>query len=265
MTDKFKFDPREFLNNLSVASFILSYDRKTRVCRFEYYSNKAKEFLLKIISKKQIEEGFHVQDILSDTNLELPNIDIFNKLLNGKPILIENQEYLMKAKGKKQIIIKANFQACLKSGKIILKGTFEEKAEVVQETIDKLELEKEIKGFRELFQVFNGVIMIVNEEGRFLFVSPNVGDNFLYKPRSEIIGRTFQEIFPPGLTKFFHRLITEVIETKQVKDIEYHLPIQNKVKWYKSTALPIEQSEGELRKVIAIIWEITNLKIKPQE
>ena len=114
----------------------------------------------------------------------------------------------------------------------------------------------------DFFETFDALIMIVNEEGRILFISPNVDNRFFYKPRSETIGKKFDEIFPKGQADFFLSHCLESIEKNEIVTIEYHLPIENMVRWFQSQAIPVQVTDSESKKVVTIIRDVTELKTK---
>ena len=124
-------------------------------------------------------------------------------------------------------------------------------------------IKEEVKSFREFFDTFDALIMIVNEEGRILFVSPNVDDRYLYKPKAETIGKKFDEIFPKGQADFFLTHCLEAIKKNEIVTLEYHLPIENMVRWFQSQAIPVQVTDNETKKVVTIIRDITQLKTKP--
>jgi len=167
-----------------------------------------------------------------------------------------------------QILIDTNLRAKMKDDIITITGTLQESSEVIDDKKvreEMLDMKKEVSTFHEFFETFDALIMIVNEEGRILFISPNVDDRFLYKPRSETIGKTFREIFPKGQAEFFLAHCLEAIENNKIMTMEYHLPIENKVRWFQSQAIPVQVTNSEKKKVVTIIRDITNLKTKPIE
>ncbi|GAH08898.1 unnamed protein product [marine sediment metagenome] len=70
-------------------------------------------------------------------------------------------------------------------------------------------------------------------------------------------------IFPKGQAKFFLAHCAEAIEKNTIITMEYHLPIENMVRWFQSQAIPVQVTNGETKKVVTIIRDITNLKTKP--
>ncbi|MCE7746255.1 MAG: hypothetical protein GPJ52_14085 [Candidatus Heimdallarchaeota archaeon] len=141
----------------------------------------------------------------------------------------------MKSKNAKQILVDTNLRLKMKGDIITFTRTFQESSKVIEdETIKSspkvLEIHKEMSNYQDFFETFDAIIMIVNEEGRILFISPNVDDRLLYKPRSETIGKKFDEIFPKGQAVFFLSHCIESIEKNKIVTLEYHLPIDNMVR-----------------------------------
>ncbi|MHA1586591.1 MAG: PAS domain-containing protein [Candidatus Heimdallarchaeota archaeon] len=153
---------------------------------------------------------------------------------------------------------------------ITVTGTIQESSKVIADKKTKtnqelLDMKKEVTTFHDFFDTFDALIMIVNEEGRILFISPNVDDRFLYKPRAETIGKKFHEIFPKGQADFFLKHCKDAIENNEIVTIEYHLPIDNLVRWFQSQAIPVQATNSETKKVVTIISDITELKTKAIE
>jgi len=105
--------------------------------------------------------------------------------------------------------------------------------------------------------------MIINENGRILFVSPNVGKDILFKPREKIIGRKIDEIFPKGQAEFFTQHFKEAFTTEEAKTFEYHLPINKRVLWFQCRVIPVLVKDGKFTQVVAIIRDITKWRLGP--
>jgi PAS domain S-box-containing protein len=147
---------------------------------------------------------------------------------------------------------------------------FEETSEIIDISKEKAisrekNLVEDFEQMKEFFEAFDALIMIVDENGRIGFVSPNVDDSTLYKPKSEIIGKTFSEIFPQGQANFFLDHIQKAIKEDRYIELQYHLPIKNEMKWFQSRAFPVKTQAGETKQVITIIRDITEWIKKPIE
>jgi PAS domain S-box-containing protein len=267
-TTKNEKDFIKFLNNLPIGVFELNYSYSTKIGIFSYLNKYAKNTFLRCVSKEELETNFDFMKLLVDPDLVSADMRIFDRIQEQGILILNNKQFLLTEKKGKQFLVDTNLRAKMKGDTIIVTGTLQEssKAFSKDETTASKELrdmKEEVTTFHDFFETFDALIMIVNEEGRILFISPNVDDRFLYKPRAETIGKTFSEIFPKGQADFFLSHCLEAIENNKIVLMEYHLPIENKVRWFQSQAIPVQVTNSETKKVVAIIREITNQKIKP--
>jgi PAS domain S-box-containing protein len=260
------FESIDLLNGLPVAVFEFQFHIDEQITRFNYYNKNAESVLKKLLPKEKATSGFDLNSILAIPELQRRSIPDLIKILKKEPIIFKDRQYLMKTIDGKKIILNSNIKFILEGEFVVARGTVTEVTKIVDEKVTSISdidiIKDEIDNFKEFFDAFNALIMIVDEEGRILFVSPNISDDMLYKPRREILNKNFHEIFPKGQADFFLSHCTEAIEKGINVVYEYHLPIQNKVRWYQSMLIPIEAVKGELRKVISIIKDITDWKIE---
>lgn len=260
----------EFLDDLPNAMFELVYDLSSGLAKFTYVNNVAKKFLQNIDDYEKISTtGIKLEQLLGSPE-QLVNLKmVMQKLLDLKEITIKNQEYIVNLINNKKIIIQTNFQAKFIDNSILVRGNLIPKSEIIEDKIDQqrikeeISIEKKAENLRSFFENFDAIIMILNEEGCIQFISPDVGDNILYKPREEIIGRKLEGIFPQGQSDFFYTHFKEAIDTGETIDFEYHLPIENKLRWFQSRIIPVLIKDGKFMQVVAIIRDITRLRVKP--
>jgi len=111
---------------------------------------------------------------------------------------------------------------------------------------------------KDLFAVIKDVILVVDEEGRYLEIEPTA-QNLLYRPSGEILGKTIQEIFPAVQADFFLSKIKETLVTKKATEIEYSLVIESREVHFLGTLSPLNSN-----KVVLVARDITEFK-KAQE
>src|SRR5262249_32085849 len=61
----------------------------------------------------------------------------------------------------------------------------------------------------------------------------------LYRPPSEVLGRTLHEVFPAERADFFLAQIHRCLEMKKTVRFEYELPVQDSVAWFAATVSPM--------------------------
>ena len=261
-------DFNRFLNNLPISIFEMKYSYSTKVGKFTYLNNSARNLLLKIISESEINSKFDILKMLVSPELATDSLQILDRIQEKGILIINNRQFLLKSKDGKQILVDTNLRVKMKGDNITFTGTFQESSEVIEDEKKKSsselhKMQKEMSTFHDFFETFDALILIVNEEGRLLFVSPNADDRFLYKPRAETIGKKFDEIFPKGQADFFLAHCLEAIEKNELVTVEFHLPVENKVRWFQSQAIPVQVTNSETKKIVAIIRDVTDLKTKP--
>ncbi|HUT82943.1 MAG TPA: PAS domain-containing protein [Candidatus Bathyarchaeia archaeon] len=261
----------EFLDEIPCVIFDIIYNITSETAKITFINETAKIFLLNIIDYKEFNTGFKLKEIIG-SNEQLINIkvDIQKIIGNKEEAIIKNQEFIIKTKNNKKIIIQTSYKIkFISDTDIMIRGTLTPKSEIITQEIDsqevdaKISIKEKVGNLKSFFENFDAIIMILNEEGRIQFISPNVGENILYKAQEEIIGRKLEDIFPAGQSEFFYTHFQEAINTSESIDFEYHLPIENKLKWFQSRIIPVLIKDGKYMQVVAIIRDITRYRIKP--
>jgi PAS domain S-box-containing protein len=91
---------------------------------------------------------------------------------------------------------------------------------------------------RALFESMKDVILVLDKDGRFLKVSPT-DDSLLYKPASEIAGKTSYEVFPKELAEYFLSIIRKTLESGKTQNVEYAIDICGEERWRAATVSPL--------------------------
>lgn len=254
------------VNDLPIAVFGIEYNSDIREVKFTFLNKFAQKFFSKIIDPNALTGDIAVNKLLKDFDFQSTQ-KFYNKLLKKKSLSFKRRQFLFTTTTNNRILIEATVNFTIRNGLVNINGMFEEISKIADEDLQAKNetIEEDFERIKEFFHAFDAIIMIVNEEGRIGFVSPNVGDNKLYKPRAEIIGKTFEEIFPEGQANFFLAHVMKAINEDKCIDMQYHLPINDKVRWFQSRAFPVKTQEGEMKQVVTIIREITDWIKKPIE
>ncbi|MHA1211835.1 MAG: PAS domain-containing protein [Candidatus Heimdallarchaeota archaeon] len=261
----------KFLNSLPIAIFEIIYDRTKDISKFNYVNEAAKKLFSKMVSDSSLSSEFLLGKIMELDEQHQNAKDAFEKIQKLGQIEIKNKEYLLTTLAGKKIVVLASFTANLIDEMIIIKGSICEKSEIIEQDFPKTKIdyyksiEEEVENLKGFFDTFDAIIMLLNEEGVIQFISPNVGDDILYRPRDEVIGRKLESIFPKGQAEFFYKQFQEAIMKGEAVDFEYHLPIQDKVKWFQSRIIPVHIKNGRFMQVIAVIRDITKWRVKSIE
>ncbi|HUU77998.1 MAG TPA: PAS domain-containing protein [candidate division Zixibacteria bacterium] len=259
---------QSFIEDLPIVIFEMKINAQTHITQFKYINNQGKEFFNKILTVEQISNGFKFDDLLKNIEQIEKAENTLQKALHNERVVIKNRQYLVKTLQEKQILVESSLIIFSIEDSILARGSLIEKSEVVKLEIPKSQfdyyktIEEEVENLKGFFEKFDAIVMILNEEGRIQFISPNVGEDILYRPREEILGRKIEDIFPKGQAQFFKSQFHEALKTEVFNDFEYHLPINNTVRWFQCRMIPIVVKDGKYNQLVAIIRDITKWRIK---
>jgi PAS domain S-box-containing protein len=114
--------------------------------------------------------------------------------------------------------------------------------EEAEERRKRRRVEEELRAseveLRALFEAMTDVILVIDREGRYLKVAPT-NPSLLYKPPTEMLGKTAHEIFPPGQADEFLGHIRRALETRQTVNFEYSLQIGHRQMWFDCAISPM--------------------------
>ena len=256
------------IKDIPQAIFEVSLDLKTNKAQFSFVNEAGKAIFKRIFGKDVLTKGFNLNDIMASISHINTLIDYAKNPDAKVDFTIKNKEYLMKTIDDKYVLLLASMFVKRDKNFALARGIISELAQVVQDEVPKTKadsyksIKEEVANLRDFFDTFDALIMIINELGRIIFISPNVGEDILYRPREEIIGRTLHEIFPQGQADFFSKYFTETLTKGESTDFEYHLPIHNKVLWFQCRTIPVLVKDGKFTQVVAIIRDITKWRVR---
>mgnify|MGYP003607350144 CR=1 FL=1 len=117
------------------------------------------------------------------------------------------------------------------------------------------ELSQSEAKLRSLFAAMTDLIFVMDKDGRYLEIAPTA-PHLLYKPYSEVLGRTMHEIFPADVADFFVKHLRQALDTHVPVVIDYSLPVGGKTVWFLATL-----SELSADRVIFVARDITETKL----
>jgi PAS domain S-box-containing protein len=105
----------------------------------------------------------------------------------------------------------------------------------VASAIERLEareaLEKSEADLRALFSSMQDVVLVVDKDTRYVRIAPT-NPSRLFRPPEELLGKRMDELLPDETHDIFHQAIRQALETNEVVQIEYKLPIEDQVFWF---------------------------------
>jgi PAS domain S-box-containing protein len=112
---------------------------------------------------------------------------------------------------------------------------------------------------RSLFDSMTDVVVVFDAQGRYLKVAPT-NPSLLYRPAAELIGKTLHDIFPHKAADTYLGYIKQALETHQLINVEYDMPIGDHTMWFAAAISPISDDQ-----VLLIARDITERKKMEEE
>ncbi|NOH04864.1 MAG: PAS domain S-box protein [Chloroflexi bacterium] len=91
---------------------------------------------------------------------------------------------------------------------------------------------------RALFAAMRDVVLMIDRDGIYRKIAPT-DPGFLYRPPDELLGKSLRDVFPPADAEKFLGVMRRVLETKQVEQVEYELPIGGRSVWFSASITPM--------------------------
>jgi PAS domain S-box-containing protein len=108
---------------------------------------------------------------------------------------------------------------------------------------------------RALLAAMTDVILVLDADGRYLKIAPT-NPALLYRPLSEMIGKTLREVFPPEQADTFTAHIHQALATQQPISFEYRLLINEQEVWFDATVSPMSEQ--------SVIWVARDISQRKQ-
>ena len=131
-----------------------------------------------------------------------------------------------------------------------------------EERRERKRIEEEMRAseieLRALFEAMTDVILVLDAEGRYLKVAPT-NPSLLYRPPTEMLGKTVHEIFSLEQADEFLGHIRRALETRRTVNFEYSLQIGHRQMWFDCAISPMLED-----KVVWVARDVTE-RVRAQE
>ena len=129
---------------------------------------------------------------------------------------------------------------------------------IVRDVTERKKNEEDLRAseaeLRALFEAMTDLIFVIDGEGRHLKVALT-NPSLLYRPSTEIIGRTLHDIFPTEQADEFLGHVKHVLRTSRSVHFEYALTINQVEIWFEATVSPMLEDS-----VVWVARDITERK-----
>jgi PAS domain S-box-containing protein len=115
-------------------------------------------------------------------------------------------------------------------------------------------LAKSEADFRALFASMQDVVLVIDKDTRYVRIAPT-NPSLLFRTPDELLGQRMDEILPPETHEPFRAAIRQALETNEVVQIEYELPVDGQPYWFLANISKLNEDE-----VFWVAREITERK-----
>jgi PAS domain S-box-containing protein len=108
---------------------------------------------------------------------------------------------------------------------------------------------------RSIFASLTDVILILDQEGRYLEIAPT-STKRLFLPPDELLGKSVTEVFPPEQADFFIATIRDTLASGKVTMVDYALTIGNDLVWFSGIVSPLSAT--------TVVWSARDITQRKQ-
>lgn len=112
---------------------------------------------------------------------------------------------------------------------------------------------------RALFESMNDVILVIDNEGRYLKIAPT-DPSLLFGPAEELAGKTVFDVLPEEKAALFLEVIHDVLRDRKTHTVEYALEIGGEERWRAASVSPMTEDS-----VIWVARDVTERKTMENE
>lgn len=112
----------------------------------------------------------------------------------------------------------------------------------IQNSVLLEETKKSEGQLRALFSAMQDVVLVVDRDTRYTRIAPT-NPSRLFRPPEELLGQRMDEILPAGTHEPFRNAIHQTLDTNEVVQIEYQLPIEGQFYWFLANLSKLNDNE----------------------
>jgi diguanylate cyclase (GGDEF)-like protein/PAS domain S-box-containing protein len=124
--------------------------------------------------------------------------------------------------------------------------------DITQRKTLEAQLQQSEAELRALFDAMDELVLVLDDQGRYLKIV-SIDSSTLYRPESELLGKTIPEIFPPEQANQFLQLIHQTLAHQTTQELEYALVLDDQIRWFSARCSPAAED-----RVIWVARDITD-------
>lgn len=220
-------------------------DVNPSICNFLGYK---KTQLLKL----GIADITHAEDIAR-------NLENYHLLIEGKVDHFEEETRYLKKDGE-TLYVSSAIKGMYDENKRFIR-CFATIQDISRRKISELRLKENEEKFRLISETARDLICLLDEKGKYIYLSPSVMDVLGFSP-AELIGKSPYLLFHPSDVT---RIMKESQEREQEKELRYTLEYRMQRKagdyiWLQTVTEPIKDKQGRITKIQTSSRDITKMK-----
>ncbi|GGY74680.1 GGDEF domain-containing protein [Marinobacter zhanjiangensis] len=108
------------------------------------------------------------------------------------------------------------------------------------------------------------LVLVIDEQGRFVFVHAAEKQQLLMTP-DQLIGRHYREVLSPELADRFSEAKSEVLESRETLNFDYHLKVGNELRAFEARVNVLRDEERSYNGFLALVRDVTEQKVREAE
>ncbi|MFM8321220.1 MAG: PAS domain S-box protein, partial [Chloroflexota bacterium] len=134
---------------------------------------------------------------------------------------------------------------------------------ITQRKLAEVQQRRSEERFRSLVQSLESLIALEDYDGRILYINKYGAARFGGQPEM-YTGKTLHEIFPAAAAGPQLQMIRSVIDTGRPVNTENRIPDQGRMRWYRTSIVPVLDEQGRATHVLINSTDIDDLKTAQQ-
>ncbi len=210
--------------------------------------------------EKEEMENHHILDFIAQPFREkFSKIEPLRGVFTQKP-----QRYVFQALRKDGSVFDAEiyFIVTVFSGDITVQGLIRD---ITEQNRAQRALKRSEERLRSIIQSMDDLILLVEKQKRFSEYHKSSISSCRFFTQEELIGKTFEEVFPADIAAQFNQAYTQSIKTRTTQRFDFCLPMEGVDTWFSASFSRRLDNQGSVDGVTIVISNIHQRKCAERE